>query len=78
MKGLHQLLAASHAKLIRGRVWCRACRRTVMVDSARCLALGWPRCCGATMTIDSPEESEELAHPVGHHRPARARPTVPA
>lgn len=45
-----------HAKLARGQVWCRTCRRSQKVDSTVCLQSGWPKCCGYTMTIDPPEE----------------------
>lgn len=48
-------LAISNVRLIRGRVWCRSCGGTKPVDCARCLRSGWPKCCGATMTIDAPE-----------------------
>jgi hypothetical protein len=53
---IHEALADSHPKLIRGQVWCRTCRRTEKVDSAGALAHGWPKCCGQTMTIDAPDE----------------------
>ena len=56
MKLIHEHLAASHPSLSRGRVWCLRCGRTRRVDPAQCLAAGWPRCCGETMTIDSPDE----------------------
>ena len=56
--GLHDRLAASHARLQRGRVWCRACGRSTRVDPVGALRHGWPRCCDATMTIDAPEERE--------------------
>jgi hypothetical protein len=46
----------SHPKLKRNKVWCRICGREEDVDSARCMKEGWPKCCGETMTIDSPEE----------------------
>ena len=49
-------------QLKRGQVWCRTCGHTKKVNSARCLESGWPKCCGYTMTIDSPEEQERLAH----------------
>lgn len=49
-------ITASHPSLLRGRVWCTRCGRSQAVDSAECLRKGWPRCCGATMSIDSPEE----------------------
>ena len=37
------------------RVWCRICVRSELVDPAECLANGWPKCHGQTMTIDEPE-----------------------
>lgn len=55
-RSLHDTLAQSHASLRRGQVWCTRCGASQQVDSAECLRNGWPRCCGATMTIDSPEE----------------------
>ena len=53
---LHTILAKSHAKLMRGQVWCRSCGDTKFVDPVAALRKGWPKCCGATMTIDSPQE----------------------
>jgi hypothetical protein len=52
---LHEKLANCHPSLQRGQVWCRSCGRTERVDSAHCLRHGWPKCCGATMTIDAPK-----------------------
>jgi len=52
----HETMAQAHKKLARGEVWCRYCGRRRYVDSAECLRVGWPKCCGYTMTIDSPEE----------------------
>ena len=43
-------------KIKRGRVWCKTCGRMERVDGVKCLQNGWPKCCGRTMTIDSPEE----------------------
>jgi hypothetical protein len=43
-------------QLRRGQVWCLQCGRTQRVDSASALWFGWPKCCGYTMTIDSPDE----------------------
>lgn len=40
----------------RGVVWCTQCGHSQRVDVAYALRCGWPRCCGYTMTIDSPEE----------------------
>jgi len=48
--------AAKHPKLARGRVWCATCGNSERVDSGHALSLGWPMCCGYTMTLDSPEE----------------------
>lgn len=44
----------------RGQVWCRKCGHTEKVNSANALKFGWPKCCGYTMTIDSPEEQNKL------------------
>lgn len=55
---LREKLAASHPSLTRGRVWCRSCGHTQRVDSAQAMRTGWPKCCGCTMTIDSPEERD--------------------
>lgn len=43
-------------QLRRGVVWCTACGRSQRVDAGDALNHGWPKCCGYTMTIDSPEE----------------------
>ncbi|WP_370171825.1 hypothetical protein [Sphingobium abikonense] len=53
---MHDRIAASHARLQRGRVWCRSCGRSTRVDPVGALRHGWPRCCDATMTIDAPAE----------------------
>lgn len=53
---LHEKIAASHPKLMRGMVWCRHCGRSQSVKAAHALAAGWPKCCGFTMTIDAPDE----------------------
>ena len=55
-KSMYNHMKKSHPKLERGLVWCRTCGRKQKVDSAECLASGWPKCCGYTMTIDAPEE----------------------
>jgi hypothetical protein len=49
-------LAQEIPQLRRGRVWCTSCGCSRQVDSVDCLRHGWPKCCGYTMTIDSPEE----------------------
>ena len=53
---LHETMARSHPSLTRGKVWCTSCGRMERVNSAGALRYGWPKCCGYTMTIDSPEE----------------------
>ena len=53
--------AASHPSLVRGQVWCTECGGTQKVNSGDCMQTDWPKCCGSTMTIDSPEEKEKLA-----------------
>jgi hypothetical protein len=51
---------ADNPKLSRGRVWCIHCGRTRLVDSAERLRMGWPKCCGCTMTLDSPQERSDM------------------
>lgn len=58
---LHEKLAAEIPQLKRGMVWCRTCGRSQRVDSAHALSSGWPKCCGYTMTIDSPAEQAARA-----------------
>ena len=43
--------------LLNKRVWCTECGKTQVVENG--LAHGWPKCCGYTMTIDSPEKYPE-------------------
>ncbi len=54
--GLYDEAVDGNAKLKRGQVWCIACGETQKVNSRKCLSDGWPKCCGSTMTLDSPEE----------------------
>jgi Zn finger protein HypA/HybF involved in hydrogenase expression len=56
LQRLYDEIAQSHPSLARGRVWCARCNAYKDVDVARCLRSGWPKCHGATMSIDSPEE----------------------
>ncbi len=45
----------------RGKVWCKTCGREQRLDAVKAtLSTGWPKCCGYTMTIDSPEEQKAL------------------
>lgn len=55
MKQWNQVVAAV-PQLARGQVWCRQCGHTQKVGAAGALSNGWPKHCGYTMTIDSPEE----------------------
>lgn len=54
IKTLPDALAISHPALARGMVWCRTCGTVAGVDAAQAFRTGWPKCCGATMTIDPP------------------------
>jgi Zn finger protein HypA/HybF involved in hydrogenase expression len=53
---LYKKLRNFHEKLSRNLVWCRKCGRSEKTDSAHNLRYGWPKCCGETMTVDSPDE----------------------
>lgn len=57
-QGLYDEIARSHPSLLRGQVICLRCMKTRTVDPAKCLREGWPKCCGATMSIDSPKEAK--------------------
>lgn len=52
-------LIECHPRLARRQVWCRTCGAMQRVENG--LRDGWPKCCGYTMTIDSPEERAALA-----------------
>mgnify|MGYP001583449962 FL=1 len=60
-QNLYQVLAKSHTSLRRGRVWCRECGHSEAVNSVDAFEHGWPKHCGYTMTIDSPEEQAAFA-----------------
>lgn len=49
--GLHDAMAKSHPALQRGLVECQECGKRLTVDSAQCLAGGWPKCCNYTMRL---------------------------
>lgn len=53
MNWAKQAVAKDHS-LSAGLVWCRECGRRRSVDSAKCLRQGWPKCCGATMSLCPP------------------------
>ena len=50
-------------QIARGQVWCTVCGHTQKVSGAAALQHGWPKHCGYTMTIDSPEERKALKEP---------------
>ena len=60
MSNLYRALATAHSSLERGRVWCHRCGHTEQVDTASAFRHGWPKHCGETMSIDSPEERKRL------------------
>jgi hypothetical protein len=62
---IHNTIVESVPQLKRGVVWCHTCGATMKVDSGDCLRNGWPKCCGYTMSIDSPTERVNLQPPHG-------------
>jgi hypothetical protein len=52
---IHESIDQAVPQIARGKVWCIACKRMRLVDDAAALRHGWPKCCGATMTIDRPQ-----------------------
>lgn len=46
---------ANIPQIKRGLVWCTTCGRTKKISGSN-FKTGWPKCCGYTMTLDSPEE----------------------
>lgn len=48
---LYETIAASHPSLLNGKVICSRCAKTRVVEAARCLRDGWPKCCGATVSL---------------------------
>lgn len=60
MTSIHDKIAADVPQIGRGMVWCTVCGRSQRVNGAECLRSGWPKCCGYTMTIDSPAERHAL------------------
>lgn len=47
------LIADDVPAIKRGLVECNKCERQEKVNGAECLAKGWPKCCGYTMTLKS-------------------------
>jgi hypothetical protein len=66
MGNLYAKAAASHPSLSRGIVWCTVCGRSERANAAGSLKHGWPKCCGYTMTIDSPEERKAMKEASDH------------
>jgi hypothetical protein len=52
--------AECYPKITRGQVWCKSCGSTRRIDGSQAMQWGWPKCCGYTMTIDSPDEQAAL------------------
>jgi hypothetical protein len=57
---LYEKIVEEVPQLKRGLVWCTVCGDRYKINTANALAGGWPKCCGYTMTIDSPEERKQL------------------
>ena len=51
---IYQSIVNEDKKLRRGLVFCHKCGKKLKVDSAQCLAKGWPKCCDSTMSLDEP------------------------
>ena len=49
-------LMAGIPQFVRGKVWCTVCGRAQKVNCGDAMRSGWPKCCGYTMTLDSPLE----------------------
>ena len=52
---------ANIPQIKRGMVWCHRCGNQQQAG-AECFSIGWPKCCGQTMSIDS-------GHPQIEHGP---------
>jgi hypothetical protein len=52
----YKKLSTVHQSIDRGKVWCTKCGHSQKIDPSKGLSEGWPKCCGYTMTIDSPDE----------------------
>lgn len=64
---LYDTLANCHPSIARGMCWCITCKRRQAVDPAECFRSGWPKCCGQTMTIDSPQKRAALKRAAQQH-----------
>lgn len=54
-QALYETIAQSHPSLLNGKVICSRCAKTRMVDAAKCLRDGWPKCCGTTVKLQATE-----------------------
>lgn len=54
---LYEEIARSHPSLLNGKVFCGRCGKPRQVDAARCLRDGWPKCCGATVSLQKAKAS---------------------
>lgn len=52
---LYEEIARSHPSLLNGKVFCARCGKERTVDAAKCLRDGWPKCCGATVSLAATE-----------------------
>jgi hypothetical protein len=50
LAGIHAKIAKD-AGLEHAKVRCKICGKKLIVDGGNCLAHGWPKCCGYTMTL---------------------------
>ncbi|MCD0415668.1 hypothetical protein LOC51_00440 [Rubrivivax sp. JA1024] len=58
---VYQTITDSHPSLLNGKVWCPSCGRSRVVDAARCLREGWPKCCHGTMSLDQRRSEENVS-----------------
>lgn len=54
MNNLYEKIVKNTPQLKSGKVYCHECGTEKTVDSAKCLATGWPKCCTFTMSLDKP------------------------
>ena len=60
LKPLYDTMAKSDPLLEAGIVHCPSCGHSEKVDSAVCLAQGWPKHCGATMQLGKAPGAEHV------------------
>ena len=56
----YQAIANSHPKLAAGMAYCHSCERSQHVNSGAAPKTGWPKCCGYTMSLDTPEDRRQF------------------